>query len=71
MKLALMVGFGVSEQELGFEKHLLDPANQLAQAIMEQTEHLAAEMAVLTVEHSVIPLAELLEPLEVVAPFQA
>lgn len=64
MKLVLMVGFGVSSQELGFEIHLLDPVNQLGQAIMELTEHLTAEMAVpvLTAEHSVIPLAELLEP---------
>lgn len=67
MKLALKVGFGVSSEEFGFEIHPLDPVHHLAQAVTEQAEHLA----VLTADCSAEPLAELLEPLEVIAPFQA
>lgn len=71
MKLALKVGFGVFSEEFGIEILLADPVHHQAQAILEQAECLAVVLVALTAERSVKPLAELLEPLEVVAPFQA
>lgn len=62
MKQELTVGFGVSLEEYGFEIPQLDPEHYLAQAIMEQAEHLTVVFAVLAADCSVEPLAELLEP---------
>lgn len=71
MKLVGRVGFGVFLQEVGCEIHLLDPEHHLAQAMKEQAEHLAVVLAVQTADCSEEPLTELLEPIELIAPFQA
>lgn len=71
MKLALKIGYDVSSEESVFEIHLLDPVHHHAQAITEQAEYLVVVLAVLTADCSATPLVELLEPLEVLAPFQA
>lgn len=71
MKLAPKVDSGVSLKEFGSETHLLDPVHHRAQAITEQAEYLVVVLVVLTADCSAKLLAELLEPLEVVEPFQA
>lgn len=71
MTLALEVGFGVSLEEFGFEVHLLDHVDHLAQAKMEQAECWAVESTVLAAECSVRLLAEFLESPKGAAPFQA
>ena len=67
MRPVVEVGLGVFAEEFGVAIHLLDPENHLAQAIKGQAERSAAA----TAECFAVQLAEPLEPLEVVAPFQA